>query len=445
MGCTGVGPLRWALTVTIMPSASGLALAKSGLLQPIGPDTAERTNLWVEEQLTSADTAVRLDLDARIRAWTEVQEGCCLVALTGRPCEHAVAHVAKSLLREHYEDLRGLIAPSSSSLAEHEGFQPSMVPFAGFHRAIRVALAAAKGVVQDAPRSANEDWESRDGSTRFHSWIIDALHAEQNKLLAGINVALNAAFSIEPYRVSVLGFAEALEGRPAHQHSFADVWLRLRFDFDDHGVAEVRDVPVNVKSVRDLTAPTNTGGANMLAWIMFGDHAGKVLARSRKTRQVLSAGINAALHGTGAERAALLGTDDDEALAETDYVFWIWPKPDPGAPLEDPYTVPMLAIDPEELAYNPQQSWPGIQLLPQRADAAARAEVPTSALAARRRLWSWIQQHVRREIVELYLTAGPGDVASGAALPAEGLDAAVAFFEGIGLRLHPDDVARLRK
>jgi hypothetical protein len=427
-----------------MPSASGLALAKSGLLQPIGPETADQVTVWVTEQLKSADTAVRLDLDARMRAWADAEDACCLVALAGRPCEHAIGHVAKTLLREHYEDLRGFIAPSSSSLTEHEGFQPSMVPFAGFHRAIRIALASAKSVVQDAPRSPGEDWESRDGSTRFHSWIIDALHAEQTRLLAGMNAALTASFSTEPYRVSVLGFAEALDGRPAHQHSFADVWLRLRFDFDDHGVAEVRDVPVNIKSVRDLTAPTNTGGANMLAWIMFGDHAPKVLSRSRKTRHALSVGINAALHGTGADRASLLGTDDDEALAETDYVFWIWPKPDAGAPLEDPFTVPMLAIDPEELAYNPQQSWPGIQLLPQRADESARSEVPTSALAARRRLWSWIQQHLRREIVELFVTVGPGDVAHGAALPAENLDEMIAFFEGIGLRVHPDDVARMR-
>jgi hypothetical protein len=356
--------LFWcAPIVNCMPTQLGRELASSHRLHNITLEASTNVGPWLNEQLTAPNPVVRQEAEALVAA----HSGNVVSAaadLIGRLCEEASS----------------LLSPSPTSRPTHAGSPHTPFSFNFVGRMARIALQeTANCLVEDV--KPNDAYEGRAGSKVMETFVLSLIEERHDSLVVAVNTAMELALSGGPTAIAVrvLSMGTNVHERAiSSDRSFCDLWLRLELELPTFGISEVRDIPVNFKAVRAAEAnkslpAINSGGLGMLRWMMLGEAPDITHKRDDVTKAI-----------------AASFEEGSPPVPDTDYLLWVWFKPEATREVPPPRVISLLSVTPDELEFNDSQAWPAIQFCVDATYESARLGTETTCHEARKRMWDWL-------------------------------------------------------
>ena len=352
-----------ALNVMFMPTPLGRELASSHRLHNITNQSSTSVGAWLQEQLNAHNRLVREEAETLVAA----HRGNFVSAaedLIGRLCTEASS----------------LLSPTPVSRSSHTASTHSPFTFNFVGRMARIALQETANCLVDDVKQ-DDAYEGRSGSKVMETFVLDLIEQRHDDLVSAVNAAMETSLAggSTPVSVRVLSMGTNVHERSiSGDRSFCDLWLRLELGLPSFGISEVRDMPVNFKAVKagepGKSLPAiNSGGLGMLRWMMLGEDPSVVHKRDDVTRAI------AATFEEGAP-----------PVPDTDYLLWVWFKPDDAREVPPPRVISLLSVTPDELEFNDNQAWPAIQFCVDATYESARRSSETSCQAARKRMWEWL-------------------------------------------------------
>jgi hypothetical protein len=346
-----------------MPTPLGRELASSHRLHNITSETAASVAAWLREQLNAPNKLVRDEATALVTAHSDDLEAA-----------------ASSLTWRLYAEAESLLSPTPTSRSTHVATTHTPFSFQFVGRMARVVLQEAANCLVDDVKP-NNDYEGRAGSKIMEAFVLNLIEERHDDLVASVNERLRTSLmnNTAAVEVRVLSMGTNVHERTiASERSFCDLWLRMEFLLPTFGMSQVRDIPVNFKAVKAAEGfksigAINSGGLGMLRWVMLGDNDSVTHKREE---------VTTAIAATFEEGAA--------PVEDTDYLFWVWFKPEVTREVPPPRVISLLSILPDELAFNDSQAWPAIQFCVDATYESARRSSETSCQAARKRMWEWL-------------------------------------------------------